>query len=170
MPLRPWSSNSRHQASTAPGIVTACGPCFGNSLKPFSRYQSTVAAFGARPEPLKAITLPSPFGQWSTKQSPPMAVDCGSTTACTAAAQTAASMALPPERSIWMAASVASGCEVAAMASVARTGERPGNWKSRMLVLVSLYQRPRPKSWAADNKTIDSTIRQVEMAAMVGSI
>ena len=55
------------------------------------------------------------------------------------AAQTAASMALPPERSISIAASVASGCEVAAIASVARTGERPGNWKSRMLLSVSLH-------------------------------
>src|SRR5438477_8959829 len=62
-----------------------------------------------------------------------MPVDCGSTTPCTAAAQTAASMALPPARSMSIAARVASGCEVAAIASVARTGERPGNWKSRIL-------------------------------------
>jgi len=56
-----------------------------------------------------------------------MPVDCGSTTACTAAAHTAASIALPPDRSMSTAASVASGCEVAAIASVARTGDRPGN-------------------------------------------
>jgi hypothetical protein len=36
-------------------------------------------------------------------------------------------MALPPDRSMSIAASVASGCDVVAIASVARTGERPGN-------------------------------------------
>src|SRR5215467_5774933 len=64
--------------------------------------------------------------------SPPMPVDCGSTTASTAAAATAASTALPPLRRVSMAVSVASGCDVAAAPSVARIGERPGSWKSRM--------------------------------------
>jgi hypothetical protein len=57
-----------------------------------------------------------------------MPVMCGSITQRTATAVTAASVALPPARSTSMAASVASGCEVAAMPSPAITGERPGSW------------------------------------------
>ena len=68
-----------------------------------------------------------------------MPVDCGSTTARTAAAVTAASMALPPARKVSTAAAVANGCDVAAIASVARTGERPGSWKS-LKGLVSLVR------------------------------
>jgi hypothetical protein len=43
-----------------------------------------------------------------------------------ATAVTAASAAVPPPRRVSIAACVASGCEVAAMASHAMTGERPG--------------------------------------------
>ena len=67
------------------------------------------------------------------KQSPPMPVMCGSTTQSVAQAATAASAALPPARNMSIAASVASGWEVAAMPSQAITGERPGNWKSRLM-------------------------------------
>ena len=62
-----------------------------------------------------------------------MPVMCGSITHSTATAVTAASAALPPARSTSIAASVASGCEVAAMPSPAITGERPGRWKSRLM-------------------------------------
>src|SRR3954470_21833387 len=62
-----------------------------------------------------------------------MPVMCGSITQSTAIAVTAASTALPPRRMTSMAASVASGCEVAAMPSPAITGERPGRWKSRLM-------------------------------------
>src|SRR5664279_3536091 len=70
------------------------------------------------------------------KQSPPMPVLCGSITPSTAVAATAASTALPPARSTSMAVSVANGCEVAAMPSLAITGERPGSWKSRGMVVM----------------------------------
>src|SRR5512146_774703 len=63
-----------------------------------------------------------------------MPVMCGSTTHKVATAATAASAAVPPSRSTSRAASVASGCEVAAMPLRAITGERPGNWKSRLIV------------------------------------
>ena len=56
-----------------------------------------------------------------------MPVMAGSTTQSVATAATAASAAVPPARSASMAASVASGCDVAAMPSQAMTGERPGN-------------------------------------------
>src|SRR5579864_5434595 len=56
---------------------------------------------------------------------------CGSTTPSNATAATAASAAVPPALSTAIAASLASGWEVAAMPSQAKTGERPGLWKSR---------------------------------------
>ncbi|GAB2175361.1 hypothetical protein DLREEDagr8_09190 [Dongia sp. agr-C8] len=62
----------------------------------------------------------------STKQSPPIPVIAGSTTARTAAAAMAASIAVPPASSISMAVSVAEGCDVAAAAWPATTTERPG--------------------------------------------
>jgi len=55
----------------------------------------------------------------SMNTSPPTPVDCGSATAWTAAAATAASTALPPARRISTAAKVAAGCEVAAIPSAA---------------------------------------------------
>src|SRR5215470_7937228 len=67
------------------------------------------------------------------KQSPPIPVICGSTTHSTATAATAASAALPPARKVSIAASDASGWEVAAMPSQAMTGERPGRLKSRLI-------------------------------------
>ena len=80
--------------------------------------QSMPAAAGARPEPFIATTgRPGCFHR--QKQSPPMPVDCGSITPSTAAAATAASMALPPARSTSSAVRVAAGMEVAAMAWVA---------------------------------------------------
>src|SRR5690348_16270459 len=62
-----------------------------------------------------------------------MPVMCGSTTHNTAQAATAASAALPPSRRMSIAARLASGCDVAAMASREITGERPGSWKSRVM-------------------------------------
>src|SRR5262249_61017368 len=93
-------------------------------------YQSTVAACGARPEPLSPIRGPWPFGAYSTKQSPPIPVWLGSTTASTAAAATAASTALPPRRRTSIAADVARGLGVAAQPPGAWAGARPGSWEA----------------------------------------
>src|ERR1051325_1538702 len=62
-----------------------------------------------------------------------MPVLSGSITHKAATAATAAPAGVPPPRSASTAASVASGCEVAAMPSQAMTGERPGSWKSRLI-------------------------------------
>src|SRR5471032_3161732 len=75
------------------------------------------------------------------KQSPPMPVLCGSTTPSTAVAATAASTALPPARNVSMAVRVASGCEVAAIPSLAMTGERPGSWKSGGMGIRNFEER-----------------------------
>jgi hypothetical protein len=40
---------------------------------------------------------------------------------------------VPPARNASIAASVASGCEVAAIPLQAITGERPGSWKSLLI-------------------------------------
>ena len=88
-------------------------------------YHSIFAAAGARPDPFNATGL-RPDGAYKQKQSPPIPVDCGSTTHNTAAAATAASRALPPERSTSSAVSVATGIDVAAIPCVEITGLRPG--------------------------------------------
>src|SRR6266436_3603027 len=66
------------------------------------------------------------------KQSPPIPVLSGSTTHCMATAAIAASAALPPDRSTSRAASVAIGCEVAAIPFAAIAADRPGTLKSRI--------------------------------------
>src|SRR5215831_3893844 len=125
-----------HQASTAPGTVTACGLGIGISRNPRSTYHSTFAFAGARPEPFNATGGP-PFGEYSTKQSPPMPVLCGSATHCTATAAIAASTALPPERSTSSAVNVANWFEVAAMPLAATAADRPVIWKSRIYLYLS---------------------------------
>jgi hypothetical protein len=83
-----------------------------------------------------ALTSPPPMAK-RAKQSPPIPVDWGSTTHCTAQAATAASMALPPSLSTSSAARVASGCDVAAIPLLEWTGERPA--RSRFLMIALLY-------------------------------
>src|SRR5438477_330786 len=75
------------------------------------------------------------------KQSPPIPVMCGSTTHSTASAVTAASAALPPARSVSIAASDANGCEVAAMPSPAMTGEREQQIAGRDRQAATLDER-----------------------------
>src|ERR1700722_3423427 len=120
------------QASTEPGMLTACAEVSGIECRLCSRYHSGVAAIGARPEPLYATILPSPLGWISAKQSPPMPVDCGSITPSRAHAATAASAAVPPDFSTSIAASAARGCDVATIAFWPWTVERPARWKFLM--------------------------------------
>src|SRR6185369_8838953 len=61
-----------------------------------------------------------------------MPVDCGSITPSSAQAATAASAAVPPDRSTSIAASAASGCEVATIAFRECTVDRPARWKFLM--------------------------------------
>src|SRR5262245_1247198 len=110
--MLPWSAQSRHQPSTAPGMVTACTLVVSRLLMPFLPYQSAVAAAGARPAALRASGFFAPGLAISAKQSPPMPVIGHSTTASTAAVAIAASTALPPWRRISTAARLAAGCEV----------------------------------------------------------
>ncbi len=86
------------------------------------------AAAGARPLAFSPVSSPS--RQTSAKQSPPTPVDIGSTTHSTAAAASAASIALPPRSRARSPACVASGWLVAtiprAATALARAGNGPG--------------------------------------------
>ena len=95
-------------------MVTPCGDVSSGGAEPAVRIASSEAAPADLPEPLTATTLP-PGGAYRQKQSPPSPVDCGSTTASTAQAATAASTALPPARNTSIAVSEAIGMEVAAI-------------------------------------------------------
>src|ERR1700712_2124320 len=120
------------QASTAPGVVTACADVSGIEWMSRSKYHEALAAFGARPEPLYEVILPSPLGWYNAKQSPPIPVDCGSIPPSNAQAPTAAPAAVPPACRTSIAVNAASGCEVATMAFWAWTVERPAKWKFLM--------------------------------------
>ncbi len=82
---------------------------------------------GLRPEPLRPTTF-FVFGSHSiTKQSPPMPFAVGSRKPRHAFAAMAASTAEPPAFRISIAASVASGCAVAAAPCTPHTAEREAN-------------------------------------------
>ena len=100
----------------APGTVTECALSGSMRARLALASQAAVAAFGARPAALSAISFLLPGLAMSAKQSPPMPVICGSTTASTAAVAIAASTALPPWRMVSMAVRLAAGWEVAHMA------------------------------------------------------
>ena len=108
---------SSAQPSMAPGTVIAWMERMAISVRPEALSHWASAARPDRPEALRPETLPSGVPT-RAKQSPPTPVMAGSTTQSTAEATTAASAALPPARSVSMAASVARGAEVAAMPRV----------------------------------------------------
>jgi len=65
-----------------------------------------------------------------------MPVIAGSTTHKTETAAIAASAALPPAFMVSMAARLAAGCDVVHIARRAWTVERPGRWKSRIVLVL----------------------------------
>jgi len=86
------------------------------------------------------------------KQSPPMPVDCGSTTHNVALAAMAASRALPPLLSTSRPTWVAMGWLVEIMPWVDITTERPGYWGSRMgavpvVAEMRTHRAPRAGAW-----------------------
>src|SRR5206468_2153283 len=83
-----------------------------------------------------------------------MPVDCGSITPSKAEPATAASTAVPPSRSTSIAASDASGCEVATIALVAWTVDRPGKWKflMRILALSGRWLSPGARAAILENR------------------
>jgi hypothetical protein len=97
-------------------MVTECGLWSVIVFKLNSFNLSIEILAGDLPEPLKAIGADFEPLLNKAKQSPPIPVSVGSITANTAAAEIAASIALPPCFIIVIAVSEASGCDVATIA------------------------------------------------------
>ena len=112
------------QPSTTPGTVTASGPYSGMRFTPRFANSSGVAARPARPLALSPASRFA-FGSYTiANRSPPIPFIVGSTTERTAAAVTAASIALPPSRITCRPAADASGWLVAIIARRAITTDR----------------------------------------------
>ncbi len=98
---RPNRACSASQPSTQPGIVTVrMSPRYGIRRWPAARSAVASAPEPAAPTATSAAGSPAPGPGWSTAtRSPPIPHICWVVTASTAEAATAASTALPPDRS-----------------------------------------------------------------------
>ena len=110
----------------APGTVAELMPVPGTLSTPSCCLKySGVQSAGAQPAEFRAYNFLSRALQTRAKRSPAMPVSFCEVTSSTAAAATAASMALPPCRRISKPACAASGSLVATMPWRAITSERP---------------------------------------------
>ncbi len=123
-------SSSSHPAS-APGTVTVSAPREGICFRPRPSSVSRVMSAPARPLALMATRRCSFATHTIANMSPPIPVIIGSVTDSTAAAVTAASIALPPACSTRNPAELASGWLVATMPCGAYTTERPATEDGR---------------------------------------
>ena len=115
-PTVPKRFSSASYPETAPGTVAAFTPLFGTVFTPsFCVKNSGVQPAGAQPPEFNAYSFLSFADQTRANRSPPMPVSFCEVTSRTAPVATAASMALPPLRSISSPASAASGSLVATM-------------------------------------------------------
>ena len=92
----PYFLSSASHPASAPGTVTDLDASRGMCVRPRFTNSSRVISDPARPLALSATRCFSLALQMSANMSPPMPVIIGSTTESTAAAVTAASIALPP--------------------------------------------------------------------------
>ena len=115
----PNRSDSSTHAETAPGVVTPPQPIVGMLLSPAKRERSNAA--GDLPEALSPCSPPP--AHTSANASAPIPLLVGSRTVSATAVATAASMALPPRRSMSSPACAASGWLVATQL-LARIGVR----------------------------------------------
>ena len=127
----PWVRTSSSHPASAPGTVTDMTPCSDPERKPRAASVSRSISEPDRPLALSATSRRSRASHTMANMSPPMPVMCGSVTLSTAAAVTAASMALPPARSTSSPAADASGWLVATMPLGAYTVERPASEAGR---------------------------------------
>ena len=105
----PYFDSSSDQPSTTPGTVTESTPVFGMRVRLRDAKTSGDAAYADRPLAFSARSVFVFASYTIANRSPPMPVIDGSTTASTAAAVTAASMALPPSCMTFRPATDASG-------------------------------------------------------------
>ena len=120
----PCSASSSDQPSTAPGTVTDNTPWSGIDVCPSSRSRSRLAAWGEHPLAFSPRVRPLAASCTIANRSPPTPVIVGSTTDRTAAAVTAASIALPPFLNTSSPAAEASGWLVAMRPVRPRATER----------------------------------------------
>ena len=109
----PYFSSSAAQPESAPGTVTGSAPKRGTRRCPRLISSSRVMSEPERPEALRPTRRFSRADHRMANMSPPIPVMWGSTRLSTAAAVTAASMALPPFWSTASPAEVARGWLVA---------------------------------------------------------
>ncbi len=122
----PKRFNNASYPAIAPGTVAAFTPDPGTLFtRSLSVKNCGVHAAGAHPPEFSAYSFLSRADHTSAKRSPPMPVSFCEVTSRTAPAATAASMALPPCRSISRPACAASGSLVATMPWRASTSDRP---------------------------------------------
>ncbi len=121
----PYVSTSALQPESAPGTVTERAPLPGTSSGSSAASASTSIFEPDLPLASRPTRRPASASHRMANMSPPMPVMCGSVTLSTAAAATAASMALPPSCRISRAVAVARGWLVAATPLGAYTVERP---------------------------------------------
>jgi len=120
----PKRCSSACQPASAPGTVTSSTLSVGMVRCPRASTASRVMRRPARPLEFKPYSLRSFADHTMANMSPPIPVIIGSATFSTAAAVTAASIALPPRSNTAKPAAVASGWLVAIMPCGAYTVER----------------------------------------------
>jgi hypothetical protein len=105
----PNFSSSAAQPDNAPGTVIGSAPRDGMLVRLRCASASRVISEPERPLPFSPYSRAARADHTIANMSPPMLTMCGSTTVSTAAAATAASIALPPFCSTARPAALASG-------------------------------------------------------------
>ena len=151
-PIVPCFVRSSLQPSTTPGTLTESTPRYGISSSFRRRNSSGVAARAERPLALSPRTCFVFASYTIAKRSPPGPFIVGSTTERTAAAVTAASIALPPCCSTRRPAADASGWLVAITPLRAMTtdlverglaaGRSPGSCGAGVIAVIVISARP----------------------------
>src|SRR3954452_3043801 len=133
----PSFDRSASQPATAPGTVTVWMPSCGIVVSPCDVSSARVNAAGAQPQAFKPCSAPVLPSETIANRSPPIPLDCGSTSPMTAWVAIAASIALPPRSSTCTPACAASGWLAATIPYFVAMRDRP----TMTLMLVILYNQ-----------------------------
>src|SRR4051794_22789224 len=133
----PSFERSASQPATAPGTVTVWMPLCGIALSPCDLSSAGVSPAGAQPQAFNPCSAPVRPSDTIANKSPPIPLDCGSTSPMTALVAIAASMALPPRSSTCTPARAASGWLAATIPYFVAMRDRP----TMTLMLIILYNQ-----------------------------